>query len=709
MFDVIHFVFDAMFEIKVLGRSYPILWLQGIESINKACCFKIKLKFDLACDFGFVRAWVGQDAEIQCASPVRIWPVWITVLEERGYFYTLEAHSVIYKLHYFKGLKFFYSTSIGAIILMLLKNVEAVQGESNLLIFNQSTEFKEERNFIQKLSNETDLEFMTWHINHLKNYWIFREDRNFIVTNHHLGNSSPLKEILIYPKHSAELFSDELKVGYDARVDENHMELSTNIAGLNLGFEYRFETNSDLYKTSHANNYWICSIEHFYSHVDHCTETESHDKARGYFNKVRAYPVGSLYEPNLKQINYRTASGYHHGIVEGQEKKAFLSSSGEYKVRVLADLTTSRSLDALPWMSKMSSYGGVDTGQDAVFGFNNPLQAGAEVVIGYLENNVDKPFLLGALPNSSNASSVVLKNEAFNCWKVYPGHCLQVSDHIVTGGWSMSTVLNQQKVALNSGGNFDVEAVNQNGILIFKSAEDVLLKTETSIDITIENQHDMVVSGDFLTESGNHLKIESAKDTNFHQDQLYVDSSCRINLLSHDFVCQAKEFDIEAQYFVLHSKKEDVIWQAGEVIEISGLGNEDVVLSVGSANKIILSKTGIVRLISDHLSIHSDTVSFNGSVLIENEKSQWPIEQEFETEDLLSTKTRTADQCERNINLVDLFERVSGQSFFILNEKTISLDGEKNKIKKDRMVSALNSSNDKEFQNIIIDEDDKRP
>ncbi len=85
--------------------------------------------------------------------------------------------------------------------------------------------------------------------------------------------------------------------------------------------------------------------------------------------------------------------------IESDGPYARLDEQGRYRIRAAFDESTLEHAQASPPLRRMQPLAG--SGQEPGEGFHFPLTDGAEVLMGCLNNDPDRPILMGATPTAA--------------------------------------------------------------------------------------------------------------------------------------------------------------------------------------------------------------------------------------------------------------------------------------------------------------------
>ncbi len=112
---------------------------------------------------------------------------------------------------------------------------------------------------------------------------------------------------------------------------------------------------------------------------------------------------------------------------EGEGKYAELDEKGRYKVRLPFDSADKPNGKASHWIRLAEPYAG-NSAQDQTYGMHFPLVKGTEVLISYVEGDIDRPIILSAVYNENNENPVKRANQARHVIKTKGGNRIIMDD-----------------------------------------------------------------------------------------------------------------------------------------------------------------------------------------------------------------------------------------------------------------------------------------
>jgi type VI secretion system secreted protein VgrG len=181
--------------------------------------------------------------------------------------------------------------------------------------------------------------------------------------------------------------------------------------GLRSGWTF---TLQDHYQEACNIRYLVTEIEH-HGHQTGALPAEirraaaSLDERPDYQASLTAIPATIQFRP--KRIRSKPSiRGMINATVEVSpgSRYAMLDDLGRYKVRLPFDLSDSPAAKASCWLRKAEPYAGEG------HGMHFPLQGGTEVLISFLNGDIDRPFIAAAVHNGQAVSQVTEKNPAVN-------------------------------------------------------------------------------------------------------------------------------------------------------------------------------------------------------------------------------------------------------------------------------------------------------
>ena len=141
-----------------------------------------------------------------------------------------------------------------------------------------------------------------------------------------------------------------------------------------------------------------------------------------YSNNFTCIPADVIFRPELN-----TKQPKIHGVitakVDGPEGKyAFLDEEGRYHAKLPFDVSSAKDGQASLPIRMTQPYGGPN------YGMHFPIHAGNDLVISFIDGDVDRPIALGTSPNPSNGSPVKKGNNSESVIRTASGHQIKLDD-----------------------------------------------------------------------------------------------------------------------------------------------------------------------------------------------------------------------------------------------------------------------------------------
>jgi type VI secretion system VgrG family protein len=163
------------------------------------------------------------------------------------------------------------------------------------------------------------------------------------------------------------------------------------------------------YRGSYNCKYLVTEVEH------HGLETgvllaglgdEEAGAQPGYSNTFVCIPSSVQFRPERKTPRPRI-NGTMNAVVDsaGDGSTAELDNQGRYKVILPFDLSGRSGGKASRWVRMAQPYSGSD------YGMHFPLHKGAEVLLTFIDGDIDRPIISGAVPNPNTQSPVTNANQ----------------------------------------------------------------------------------------------------------------------------------------------------------------------------------------------------------------------------------------------------------------------------------------------------------
>jgi type VI secretion system secreted protein VgrG len=163
--------------------------------------------------------------------------------------------------------------------------------------------------------------------------------------------------------------------------------------------------------------YLVVSVEHKARDKDFRTagldgRSSGMDRNIDYGNTLESIPSSRQFRPERTTPKTKVHGGMHATVdSEGSGQYAMIDDRGRYKIRLPFDLAGRPEGKASYWLRLAEPYAGGN------YGMHFPLLKGAEVLLGFVHADPDRPFIAHAVHNGQNPNMVKDANCALNTIK----------------------------------------------------------------------------------------------------------------------------------------------------------------------------------------------------------------------------------------------------------------------------------------------------
>jgi type VI secretion system secreted protein VgrG len=191
----------------------------------------------------------------------------------------------------------------------------------------------------------------------------------------------------------------------------------SNSSGFRAGARFTLEEHS---RESLNEKYVLMKIVHEGTHPDfHAAKNE-----KTYGNKFTCITSSQAthFAPEIT-AQAPKITGVMTGLIEGQGSQyAALDETGRYKIRMPFDRSDTPNYNASKYMRLAQPYSGAN------YGLHFPSHEGAEMIVGHIDGDPDKPLGLGTVPNADTVSPVKSTNREKSVLRTAGGHEMIMDD-----------------------------------------------------------------------------------------------------------------------------------------------------------------------------------------------------------------------------------------------------------------------------------------
>jgi type VI secretion system secreted protein VgrG len=225
-----------------------------------------------------------------------------------------------------------------------------------------------------------------------------------------------------------------------------------------------------------------------------------------YTNEFEAIPALVQFRPQLITPKPK-APGILTAKVDGQKGSyAYLDEEGRYRMKMFFDRSEDGEGKASKAIRLAQPYAG------AGYGMHFPLHTDTEIVVAFVDGDLDRPIGLGAVPNPGKGTPVKAGNKSQNMMKSHSGNSVTLEDKEGKTGVHVSSS-GGHGVSLDDSGDSKGISLNTSGSNSVK-----LDDTNTAISVTSKAGHSIVIDDKAKTitikTSGGHIfELNDAANT----------------------------------------------------------------------------------------------------------------------------------------------------------------------------------------------------
>ena len=305
--------------------------------------------------------------------------------------------------------------------------------------------------------------------------------------------------------------------------------------------------------------------------------------------------------------------------VEADGPYSNLDGQGRRKARLGLDNNDQPVTEASPWLRQLQPHGSLPGISGEPTGWDWPLRQGAEVMLTCLNNDPDKPLILGYAPAASQPGPVTADNATQNRVLTPAGHQLNLDDRKDAQAITLNTPHGQCLLELDANSETPIVTLAcEQGALLMRAGQ------HQNIEVGKSSQ--TRVGSDSTAQVMNRSSTETDSGVIHHQSQTHTHLTAKGNA-SLDATNNLELYSTaDAQLRVqgnatITAKKGQAFnvggnlhLQVAEAIDIRGDGSGDITLHQGGGG-ITIKKDGTIRLFGNTVTLKGQSgVTFNGDM-----------------------------------------------------------------------------------------------
>ena len=334
-----------------------------------------------------------------------------------------------------------------------------------------------------------------------------------------------------------------------------------------------------------------------------------------YRNKLLMLRAGVAYRKPLPQRRVVNATFSARVETTGGEY-AYLDTEGRYRVRVDFDYGDAAEGQASHAVRLLQPYGG------DLYGQHFPLHAGTEVAMTCINGDLDRPILLGVLPNPDSASPVSTANPTQNILRTWGGNQLIMDDQRGKERIDLFTLERKNILTLDadSAGHAVRLATEEGEMEVYAKKE---LRLESGDTQTLQSGNDHLVrveNAQRLMSKNQQLQMQAATDIQMQAGEhiLYLaengdlTQSAAGNMLTE--VGQSQSIEVKGQNLDILVEQGGINIQAARALTVKGRGGGTLHIGQGSG-AIEINSAGDLTLATPSLCINAALINIKaGSI-----------------------------------------------------------------------------------------------
>lgn len=236
---------------------------------------------------------------------------------------------------------------------------------------------------------------------------------------------------------------------------------------------------------------------------------------RHYRNRLVLIPAGLPYRPPIPAEGPEIHGPLTARVESSGGSYPHLDEQGRYKVRLPYDLSDAQQAEASHRVRMMQPYGGDK------YGFHFPLHADTEVALGHLNGDLDRPIILGALPNPETPSPVTAKNHTQHILRTWGGNELLFEDLAGEERIELFTRDRQNILSLDARKEaHQVRLASEQGDMKIEAGKTVLQTSGDDHTLEAGNDHRVTVENNQrLMTKNKDIQLDAATDIEFKAKQ----------------------------------------------------------------------------------------------------------------------------------------------------------------------------------------------
>lgn len=327
------------------------------------------------------------------------------------------------------------------------------------------------------------------------------------------------------------------------------------------------------------------------------------------------YPFRAM--PHEMPAFYSILPAIIESLSDGQP---YLDDQGRYHARLIFDQQNPLAQASCP-LRLLQPYGGAITNGQAV-GMHFPLRAGTQVAVGFVNDNLDEPVIIGVIYNPTNPSTVNAQNCTQNVVRTFLGNEFLMEDQPANPFTQFATQNRQNLMSLNATPEqHQINLTTQQGSLNVYANKTLQTQTGDSyiqntggdhITTVQNNQQLMTQTANITQQSGNDLSLMAGRNLQIHAaGAINLQSAKDIQLIANNNLsAQIMSGDLQMQ-----TSQGDMQLQAAQNLSILGSGAGRVTIGQ-PAGGMVFTSSGSVLLSGPNATFEAPQINVYGKGVV---------------------------------------------------------------------------------------------
>lgn len=341
-------------------------------------------------------------------------------------------------------------------------------------------------------------------------------------------------------------------------------------------------------------------------------------KGMTYRNKLLLIRAGTPYRPPLAEARRM------HGLLSARIETtggeyAHLDEQGRYRLRTDFDLGEAAPGEASHGVRMVQPYVGRD------YGFHFPLHAGTEVVISCINGDLDRPVILGALPNPDTPTPVTSANRTQNILRTWGGNELLMEDR--AGREKTELFTRERKNILSLDADRDghqVRLASEEGemelyaakTLLFESGDTQSVEVGNDQIVTVENaQRLMTRNGEIAQQAATDIRMKAGDNILLQTEREDIEIRSGRDLVAE--VGRSLSMEVRGADFDLQVSNGKISISAARAITVTGQGGGAIRIGQ-SGGGIEITPGGDVIISGGSVDVNAGAISLKGGKIGSN-------------------------------------------------------------------------------------------